>query len=83
MILSHNCDQAISRDLLAHGMRLADRRGLDLRIHVHDQLVGLVPEDEAEAKLKVLIECMEEQPRWAKDLPLGSNGFISKVFMKD
>lgn len=81
--LTENADQAISRDLLAHGMRLADRRGLDLRIHVHDQLVGLVPEDEAEAKLKVLIECMEEQPRWAKDLPLGSNGFISKVFMKD
>ena len=81
--LTENADQAISRDLLAHGMRLADRRGLDLRIHVHDQLVGLVPEDEAEAKLKVLIECMEEQPRWAKDLPLGSNGFISKVFTKD
>jgi DNA polymerase len=81
--LTENADQAISRDLLAHGMRLSARRGLDLRIHVHDQLVGLVPEDEAEAKLKILIECMEEQPRWAKGLPLGSNGFISKVFMKD
>lgn len=81
--LTENADQAISRDLLAHGMKLAARRGLDLRIHVHDQLVGLVKEDEAEAKLKVLIECMEDQPRWAKGLPLGSNGFISKVFMKD
>jgi DNA polymerase len=81
--LTENADQAIARDLLAHGMKLADRRGLDLRIHVHDQLVGLVKEDEAEAKLKILIECMEEQPWWAQDLPLGSNGFISKVFMKD
>ena len=83
LILSHNCDQAIARDLLAHGMKLADRRGLDLRIHVHDQLVGLVKEDEAEEKLRILIECMEDQPDWADGLPLGSNGFISKVFCKD
>lgn len=82
--LTENADQAIARDLLAHGMRLAKKEaGLDLRIHVHDQLVGLVKEDEAEEKLKILIECMEDQPWWAKGLPLGSNGFISKVFMKD
>lgn len=81
--LTENADQAIARDLLAHGMKLADRRGIDLRIHVHDQLVGLVKEDEAEEKLRVLIECMEDQPPWADGLPLGSNGFISKVFMKD
>lgn len=81
--LTENADQAIARDLLAHGMKLADRRGLDLRIHVHDQLVGLVKEDEAEEKLRILIECMEDQPDWADGLPLGSNGFISKVFMKD
>lgn len=81
--LTENADQAIARDLLAHGMKLAFRRGLDLRIHVHDQLVGLSREDRAEEELKILIECMEEQPRWAKGLPLGSNGFVSKVFMKD
>lgn len=81
--ITENADQAIARDLLAHGMVLADRRGLDVRLHVHDQIVGLVREDDAERALKVLIECMEEQPSWAKGLPLGSNGFISKVFMKD
>lgn len=81
--LTENADQAIARDLLAHGMKLAYQRGLDTRLHVHDQIVPVALEDEAEAKLKILIECMEEQPKWAKGLPLGSNGFISKVFMKD
>lgn len=76
--LTENADQAIARDvLLAHGMKPADRRGLDLRIHVHDQLVGLVKEDEAEEKLRILIECMEDQPDWADGLPLGLSGTAS------
>jgi DNA polymerase len=57
--ITENADQAISRDLLAHGMMLAKRRyNLDIRLHVHDQIVCLVKEDEADAKLKLLIECM-------------------------
>jgi DNA polymerase len=78
-----NGDQSIARDLLAHGMKLAMKEGMPMiRIHVHDQLVPCVPEDEAEKWLKILIQCMEERPWWAKDLPLGSNGFISKMFQK-
>ena len=81
--LTENADQAISRDLLAHGMVLADKRGLDMRLHVHDQIVGLVKEDRAEQDLAILMECMEDQPSWAKGLPLGSAGFTTKVFKKD
>jgi DNA polymerase len=82
--ITENADQAISRDLLAHGMMLAHKRyGLDIRLHVHDQIVCVSDEDKAEEELKLLIECMEEQPRWARDLPLGSAGFTTKVFKKD
>lgn len=82
--LTENADQAISRDLLAHGMMLAHRRyGLDIRLHVHDQIVALSDEDNAERDLARLEECMGEQPKWAPDLPLGSAGFTSKVFKKD
>jgi DNA polymerase len=82
--LTENADQAMARDLLAHGMRLAKREhGLDLRIHVHDQLVGLSRIDRAEEELKILIQCMEVNPWWAQDLPLGSNGFISPIFIKN
>ncbi len=82
--LTENADQAIARDLLAHGMRKAKKEfGLDLRLHVHDQIVGLAREDEAEEHLRILKMCMEDQPEWAKDLPLGSAGFTTKIWMKD
>lgn len=81
--LTENADQAIARDLLAHGIMLAYNRGLDIRLHVHDQIIGLSMADKAEAELQDLIECMETPPPWAPDIPLGSAGFISPVFMKD
>lgn len=82
-ILSHNCDQGMSRDLFVHGMRLAKKEGLSVRVHVHDQIVALVPEKEADRQLQILKDCMQDVPAWAKGLPLGSNGFVSKIFTKD
>lgn len=85
--LTENGDQAIARDLLAHGMRLAYRKGIDIRLHVHDQIVGLSPVSRAEKDLKILQECMQMQPHWATfnrvSLPLGSAGFVSPIFIKD
>lgn len=81
--LTENADQAISRDLLVHGIKLAKKRGIDVRLHVHDQILGLVHERGAEDKLDLLKECMEDQPKWAKGLPLGSAGLVTKVFIKD
>lgn len=81
--LTENADQAIARDVLAHGLRLAYYRGLDIRIHVHDQVVTLAPEKQADKYLDVLQECMADEPKWAIGLPLGSAGFVSKVFKKD
>ncbi len=81
--LTENVVQAIARDLLAHGMVLADREGLDIRLHVHDQIVALVPEASAKMDLAVLQECMSVQPAWAEGLPLAADGFLSRVFKKD
>jgi len=82
--ITENVDQAISRDLLANGMMLAHKRyQLDIRLHVHDQIICLTEEQNADRDLALLIECMEEAPRWAPDLPLGSAGFTTKVFKKD
>jgi DNA polymerase len=81
--ITENVDQAIARDLLAHGMMLAHKQGIDIRLHVHDQIVGLSDEDKAEAELEILQECMRDVPTWAPGMPLGSAGFVSKVFMKD
>ena len=81
--LTENADQAISRDLLVNGMRLAHREGLSIRLHVHDQLVALVPERNADRQLQILKECMQDVPKWSPGLPLGSAGFLSRIFTKD
>ena len=81
--LTENATQAVARDLLAHGMRLAAKGGIDIRMHVHDQIVGLCRDDEAEDKLAFLQQCMGKNPDWAPDLPLASAGHICKVFLKD
>lgn len=81
--LTENGDQAIARDVLAHGMKLAEQNGIPVVLHVHDQIVGLVREEEAEEKLRVLIQCMSEVPSWAPGLPLAVAGHISKWFVKD
>lgn len=82
--LAENVTQAVARDLLAHGMTLADRRGVELVMHVHDQLVGLGPAARADALLKILIDCMTTRPAWADErLPLKAAGLTTPIFIKD
>jgi len=81
--LLENITQAVALDLLLHGMLNAHRRGLDIRLHVHDQIVVQSPEDRAEEELKVLRECMIDAPKWARGFPLDAAGFLSPVFTKD
>lgn len=81
--VTENADQAIARDLLAVGIRNSRRAGIDVRLSVHDQIVALSKEDRAEAALKKMVECMLDQDRWARDLPLDAVGSISRIFIKD
>lgn len=81
--LTENADQAISRDLLAHGIKLAKKEGLDVRLHVHDQIVAMVPERQANWGLATLLDCMKEPPPWAPNMPLGAAGTINRYFVKD
>jgi len=81
--LLENITQAVALDLLLHGMMNAHRRGLDIRIHVHDQIVVQTPESQAEKNLAALRECMIDAPQWARGFPLDAAGFLSPVFTKD
>lgn len=82
--ITENADQGIARDILCEGLKVAKREyKIDIRIHVHDQIAALVREAEAAERLEQLQEAMTRPIRWAPDLPLGSAGFVSKIFMKD
>lgn len=81
--LTENPDQAIARDILASGIRIAKRRGVDIRIHIHDQIIGLVREDEADKHLAILLDSMKQRPKWGEDILIDAEGSISKIFVKD
>lgn len=81
--LLENFTQAICRDLLTYSLRRAEEAGLDVRLHVHDEILVLAREEDAEETQKVLLEVMSEAPPWAKDFPMAAAGGISKMFMKD
>jgi len=80
--LTENAVQAVARDILLEGMKLADKAGLKICGHVHDEIVVLAPEND-EKPLDKLMLCMRTSPAWAADLPLGCSGFESKRYRKD
>lgn len=81
--LVENPTQAIARDILAEGLKRAKRRGLDVRLHLHDEIVAVSREDRAERELEILIECMSEPIDWAPSLLLKAEGGVSKIWLKD
>jgi DNA polymerase len=80
--VTENLDQAVARDILATGLKRAMFRGLDIRLHVHDQIVGVAREGEAERAAKILSECMSEPMEWAPDLPLKAEAEIHRIWVK-
>jgi DNA polymerase len=80
--LVENADQAVSRDILVHGMKLADARGFQIVGHTYDEIVTLVPVNSG-LGLKELCECMTDEPAWCKgNFPLGADGFESDIYRK-
>lgn len=80
--LAENIVQAVSRDILLNGMFRAHEAGLNLVGHVHDEIVCLEREEEAEEKLAILKTCMKTAPEWAADLPLDAAGFAERIYRK-
>ena len=80
--VTENGDQAIARDALAEGIVRCMERGVDVRLHVHDEIVALAREDDAERVAKIMSESMSEPMDWAPGLPLKAVAEISPIYVK-
>lgn len=80
--LTENFCQAVARDILLHGMTLADELGMEIVAHVHDEIVAQVPEN-GQLGHEDLVDCMKTVPAWAVGLPLDAEGFESKSYRKN
>ena len=62
----------MANDLLRHSLKRLEEEGLDVVLHVHDEIVLEVPEHDAEAASARLVEIMCQPPAWAMGLPLNA-----------
>jgi len=80
--LTENAVQAISRDILVEAMLRCEDQGIHCALSVHDELVCVVEEDQAEGALKTVIQELSATPAWAPRLPLGAEGRTRRSYSK-
>jgi DNA polymerase III epsilon subunit-like protein len=78
--LTENVVQAFCRDFLMEACLRLEAMGHHTALRVHDELVMVVPDDQAEAVLKVAVAELSRRPEWASDCPLGAEGVIAKRY---
>jgi DNA polymerase len=81
--LTENIVQSIAGDLLWHGITEADKAGLPVVLHVHDEIAAEVAIKNAQVALDTLQKCMTKRPPWAQDMWIGADGFITHRYTKD
>lgn len=64
-----NICQALARIIIGEQMLMVSRR-YKVAMTVHDAVVAVVPEDEAEEGREFVEQCMRIRPKWANGLPL-------------
>lgn len=79
--LTENITQATARDLLAEAMLRLHKRGLNIAVHVHDEIVLEVPKNSI--TINEVCSIMNENPDWAWGLPLSSAGYKGNYYFKD
>jgi DNA polymerase len=82
-LITENVDQAVSRDLLTDAVLRVEARGFKVALLVHDEIVAVVPDGQADQALATVIEELVREPDWAPGLPLDASGHISSRYGKD
>lgn len=74
-----NIVQAIARDILAEAMMRLEKKGFNIVMHIHDEVV--IESDSS--SVKEINEIMSIVPSWAPGLILDADGFESEFYKKD
>ena len=67
-----NITQAVANDLLRHALWRLEEEGLDVVLHVHDEVVLEAPQSVSDSVAERLVQIMCETPAWASGLPLNA-----------
>lgn len=77
-----NITQATANDLLRHSLRQLDREGLNVVLHVHDEIVIECANEVAEFVAERLHEVMCTAPDWAQGFPLNAEVKVMERYGK-
>jgi DNA polymerase I-like protein with 3'-5' exonuclease and polymerase domains len=81
-LLAENATQALARDVFMDRCMALEDAGYEILMRIHDEVVVLVDEYDAEDHRQVIEEIMSTPPIWATDLPLGAEAIVSKHYRK-
>jgi DNA polymerase len=80
--ITENIVQSVAGDLLWSGISNAEAAGLDVVVHVHDEIAVEVDVMQGPAALATLEECMTRSPAWADGMWIGADGFLTRRYTK-
>jgi DNA polymerase bacteriophage-type len=80
-LATENVVQAIARDLMAHGMLMAEAAGYPIVMTVHDEAVADTPA--GHGTLAEFERLLCDSPAWATGLPVVASGYESARYRKD
>jgi DNA polymerase len=81
-LLTENVVQAIACDLLIQAMLTLHSEDVRIVATIHDEIVALAPEDQADTVMRRMVEVLSTPPVWAAGLPLAAEGYINRRFLK-
>lgn len=79
---TENVVQAMSRDLLVEASADCEAEGIPILLRVHDELIGLVPEEKGEWALERMIHHMSRPRDWCPGWPLAAEGHLAQKYGK-
>lgn len=78
--LTENIIQATARDILGVVILRAEKRGLNVVFHIHDEIVVEATPNQTLAEVEALFS---EPIPWCRDLPLKGAGYTTPYYLKD
>jgi DNA polymerase I-like protein with 3'-5' exonuclease and polymerase domains len=81
-LLAENLTQAFARDIFMDRVVALSDKGYEVILRVHDEVVCLVDEANAEEARKDIEAIMSTPPEWCKNLPMGAEASVMRYYAK-